>query len=300
VGVLALAVGAKRACVIETGSNTFDFTSLQARQLSISAESYQYLFTFCQPGPQACGPNQLNSSLCQSQSPWESSLGEWNGFSNWQGSVGKLTGTLLGEPCVDIGAPRQTNVTFQCGDGPASWLSMEEVSTCLYQAVVNVPQTVCSSTSRCCAPPTYVATRIEVGGPPVVVQRDGITGDWYDGDYQGRGSTLLCSTYYNRCFTFTSSVCTGAAYRPPPSDCYGDPTHTSVAQLPLLDSGSVLQTAWVAKSDGNYVVTMPLGSGSTCVAVSGSVIDTSVGFSLSPDPALWEVPQICLKTLQKF
>jgi len=137
-----------------------------------------------------------------------------------------------------------------------------------------------------------------VGGPPVVVQRDGITGDWYDGDYQQRGQTLLCSTYYNRCFTFTSTTCTGAAYRPPPSDCYGEPTHTNAAQFPLIDSGSVVQTAWVSKSDGQYVVTMPLGPGLSCVPVSGSAIDTSSGFSITPDPDLWEVPQICLKTLQ--
>jgi len=297
VSLVALPVAA-HACVVEAGGYSFDFSTLAAKQFSTESESYTYLFTFCQAGGQPCGTGGAQSSLCQTlpEGPWEYTLGLWDQFKNWQGSPGKLTGTLIGEYC--IGLDRETNITFQCGDGPVGWVSMVETSVCKYEGVIQVPSIVCGSASSCCSPPTFAAIRMEAGGTTAVVQRDGITGDWYDGDYQQRGQQLLCSSYYNRCFTFTSASCTGSAYRPVARECYGEPSYTSLAQLPLMQGTDILQTAWMSKSDGNYVVTMPLGSVSTCVAVSGSAVETSVGFSLGPDPDLWEVPQICLKDVE--
>jgi len=190
-----------------------------------------------------------------------------------------------------------TNVTFQCVDGVPGIVSIVEETTCQYDMVIQVPLAVCSAASSCCAPKTYTSTRMEIGGAKAVVQRDDTTGDWFDGNYQARGQRLLCSTYYNRCFTYPPSLasCVGSAYRPAPVQCFGSPDWNFVAQESLADSLPVVQSVWVSKLDGNYVVTMPLSTSTDCVPVSGSAIDTSVAFSLTPDQSLWEVPQICLK-----
>jgi len=293
---LALAaVAYGQQCVIDVGGSKWDFTSLSAKQLTFMEGVYTYEFTFCKASPQPCGSS--SSSLCQSNSPYVYTLGLWSDFKNWTASSGRLTGTLIGEYCFD--KDRVTNVTFECGDGPPAIVSMLELDTCDYQMVVRVPREICSSVTTCCAPPTYTSMRMEIGGARAVVQRDASTGDWFDGNYQGRGQRLLCSTYYNRCFTYppTLASCVGSAYRTAPVQCYGNPDWSSVAQEPLSETNPILQTVWLSALDGNYVVTMPLGSSSTCVPVSGSAIDTSVGFSLTPDSSLWEVPQICLKQL---
>jgi len=281
-------------CVIEVGGTKYDFSSLSSKQLSFQERGYTYTFTFCKSSPQQCGTPPA-TSLCQSFSQYEYSLGLWSEFKDWTVAGGKLTGVLTGEVC-DGSMDRVTHVTFQCGDGPAAIVSMEEEKTCEYQMVIQVPLAVCSA--ACCAPPTYTSTRLEIGGSKTVVQRDASTGDWFDGNYQGRGQRLLCSTYYNRCFTYppTLASCVGSAYRTAPVQCFGSPEWTFITQLPLSDSTPIAQSAWSSNLDGNYVVTMPLSS-SDCVPVSGSAIDTSVGFSLIPDSSLWEVPQICLKQL---
>jgi len=279
------------ACVIEAGGYTFDFTSVEAKQLTFQEREYTYQFTFCQASGHPCGTRE-QSSLCQSFSQFEYSLGLWSAFTNLTASADgqRLNGTLTGEYCID--RDRVTTISFSCGDR-LEFTSMLEKDVCVYEAVITVPRAVCQRTVSCCAPPTYSAKRVEVGGNVASVQQDGITGDWYDSDYEARGSSLLCSTYYNRCFTFTPVACTGALYRPAPTQCFGGAGWSQIAQLPLGGGGAVTQTAWASNSGGNYVVTMPLGSG--CVAVSGSAIDTSLAFSLQTDSALWEVPQICLK-----
>jgi len=285
-------------CVINTGEYKFDFTSLSAKQISLTSGQYTYEFTFCQPSPQPCG-SPPQSSLCQSYDRYEYSLGLWSQFTGWVATAGgaSVTASLTGEFCE--GTNRQTNVTFKCVDGAPAILAMEETSTCKYDMLIQVPRAVCSSSTSCCAPPTYTSTRVEIGGAKSVVQRDASTGDWFDGNYQGRGQRLLCSTYYNRCFTYPPSqaTCVGSTYRPAPIQCFNSPDWSFVEQQPLSQSVSILQTIWLSNLDGNYVVTMPLGTGSTCVAVSGSAIDTSLGFSLTPDVTLWEVPPICLKQL---
>lgn len=292
------AVAYGQQCVIDVGGSKFDFTSLASKQLTFVEGTYTYEFTFCQPSPTPCGAlPSTQSSLCQSNSPYVYSLGLWEYFKDWRVSSAKLTGTLMGEYCHY--KYRVTNVTFQCGEGPPAILSMDEIGVCDYQMVVQVPGDVCS-TVNCCAPPTYTSVRMEIGGSKAVVQRDASTGDWFDGNYQGRGQRLLCSSYYNRCFTYppTLASCVGSAYRTAPVQCYGINSDWSfVAQEPLSEANPILQTVWLSALDGNYVVTMPLGSSSSCVPVSGSAIDTSVGFSLTPDSSLWEVPQICLKQL---
>jgi len=295
--LLALAtVAYGQQCVIDAGGVKFDFNSLSSKQLTFVEGVYTYEFTFCKPAPRPCG-SLPSTSLCQSNPPFEFSLGLWSEFKDWRVSSGKLMGTLIGEDCH--GKDRVTNVTFQCGDGTPAILSMVEVDTCDYQMVVQVPRAICSAVATCCAPSTYTSKRMEIGGSKAVVQRDGSTGDWFDGNYQGRGQSLLCSTYYNRCFTYppTLASCVGSAYRTAPVQCFGSPDWGSVAQEPLSEANPILQTVWLSALDGNYVVTMPLDSSSGCVPVSGSAIDASVGFSLTPDSSLWEVPQICLKQL---
>jgi len=291
-----------QSCVIEVQGVTFDFSSLSGKQISFQERNYTYDLTFCQNSPESCGSPPA-SSLCQTVPPWQFSLGVWSEFQDWRVSSGELTGTLVGEFCES--SNRVTNVTFHCADGVPSFVSVLEVMTCQYQMVIQVPLEVCGATSTCCAPKTYTSTRMEIGGARAVVQRDGITGDWFDGNYQARGQRLLCSTYYNRCFTYPPSLasCVGSAYRPAPVQCFGGTDWAFIAQQPLADSLPVMQSMWTSKLDGNYVVTMPLSTSPDCVPVSGSAIDTSVAFSLNPDQSLWEVPQICLKDLhtnQKF
>jgi len=293
---LALAAVAYGQCVIDVGGAKFDFNSLSSKQITAQVSEYSYEFTFCTASPQPCGTRN-SSSLCQSNPPFQYSLGLWEQFKDWRVSSGKLVGTLIGENCG--GKDRMTNVTFQCVDASPAIVSMVELDICDYEMVIQVPLSICSTVTSCCAPPTYTSRRMEIGGGKAVVQRDSSIGDWFDGNYQGRGQSILCSTYYNRCFTFppTFASCVGSAYRAAPVQCFGTPDWSAVAQEPLTEANPILQTVWLSALDGNYVVTMPLGSSSGCVPVSGSAIDTSVGFSLSPDSALWEVPQICLKQL---
>jgi len=297
VALAAIAHG--QQCVIEAGGSKFDFSSLSARQLSFQERGYIYTFTFCKASPQPCG-SLPTTSLCQTLNTFEYSLGLWSEFKDWNAGSGgqKLTGSLTGEVCEGT-KDRLTNVTFQCGDGAASIVSMTETALCEYEMVINVPRAVCTPTASCCAPPTYTSTRVEIGGARQVVQRDASTGDWFDGNYQARGQRLLCSTYYNRCFTYPPTLvsCVGSAYRAAPVQCFGSPDWNFVTQSPLSDSTPITQSVWASALDGNYVVTMPLGASPSCVPVSGSAIDTSVGFSLTPDSSLWEVPQICLKQL---
>lgn len=291
------AVGIRsQSCVITAGDRTFDFTSLAAKQLPFNERNYNYVLTLCQTAPEPCGGT--SSSLCQSDEFYQFNLGVWHNFSNWRlDESSNLVGSVSGEVCPELGIPRYTDITFQCGP-EAKILSMDEVLPCKYKMVVQVPDAVCSR--PCCAPATYTSTRFEIGGAQAVVQRSS-SGDWFDGNYQGRGQSLLCSAYYQRCFTFSLSqaTCVGSAYRAAPVQCFGPPDWRFKAQLPAIND-QVLQTIWVSTLDQNYVATASLDGSSSCVAVSGSGIDTSAGFSVTPNATLWVVPPICLKEMGEW
>jgi len=285
------------ACKISAGGATFDFGSLSGKQVTYVDSKYVYGLTFCVAAEEACFGT--SSSLCQTEPALREgwSLGVWSGIQNWTSSSNTLSGVMIGQQCA--AGLRVTSITFQCIDGDAKFVGVEETSQCKYSAVVQVPQAVCSPTVTCCVPDTFTSKRLEVGGKIAVVQRNAGTGDWYDGDYQGRSRAFLCSSQYNRCFTFNSTNCAASAYIRPPSECYGGADWTYVDKTPLVGTGEPVLTQWIS-DDGNYAFTMPFGSSLTsCVAVSGSAVDTSLGFSLVPDSSLWEVPQICLRTLRK-
>jgi len=288
---LALASGfaavVDSACVQEAGGFKFDFSSLEGKQLSYTEREYTYTFTFCTTAP--C--SGLAASLCQSDPSFTSSLGTWSNISGWTAPDSKtLKGTMTGEECFPD--PRRTALTFQCVNGPAAITSIVEAQTCVYEANINVPMSVCQQAKTCCAPPTYAYRRLAVAGGVVVVQRDS-SGQWYDSDFEGRGKKFLCSPSYNRCFEFTATQCTVSAYRSPPAVCYND-GWVQRGDFPLVDFDPLTQTVLASSIDQSYVVTIPLGDG--CVAVSGSNIDTSFDFRPNPDASLWVVPDICLRT----
>jgi len=280
------------ACKIESGGQTFDFTTLSMKQLSWSNDQYSYAFTFCDVA--ACF-NQ-SSSLCQTNLAFPEgwSLGDWSTAEWSRAGPDRLMASMKGAPCWQTN--RQTNVTFECVDGEAKLLNVVETESCRYTASVQVPRAVCTPQISCCAPPTFSAMRMEVGGNIIVVQRDAVTGNWFDGDFEGRSQMLLCSSARNRCFTYTPDACVVSAYRSPPTDCYGQPDWDYYGESPLGGSPTKL-TQWMS-SDGNYVVTLPFSS-STCVPVSGSGIDSSFGVSLNVDPKWWDVPPMCVLALSK-
>jgi hypothetical protein len=289
VGVLAA------ACKVETAQSSFDFTSLSGQQILLSDTEYQYALTFCDTS--LCGNG--GASLCQSSiaSGYVVNMGVWANIEDWYSPWPELLfGQMIGE---SQGCPssRVTDISFACSDVVEPRLvAVEETSLCEYRATVEVPQAICvpSPPMSCCLPATFASKRAQVEGSLATVQRDA-GGDWFDGAYQGRAQSLLCSTYYNRCFTYTPTSCSGSAYRPAPSMCFGGPDWTFVDTLPLTGTGPLL-TRWNS-GNSNYIVTMPLGS--SCVPVSGSAVDAFLGFSSTPDSKLWEVPQICLKILGK-
>jgi len=280
------------ACTVQTGGQTYDFTRLSSQQLSLTAQQYDFVFTFCTEA----GCSGTPSSLCQTDplisEAW--SLGTWSEAVWSRGENNTLNGYMVGDNCFEIN--RQTNVSFQCADGEAKLLSVLETEPCHYSATIQVPRTVCAPAISCCAPATFSAKRLEVGGSVVVVQRDAATGNWFDSDFEGRSQSLLCSAAYNRCFTYTAATCVVSGYRSAPQDCYGGPDWNYQGENVLV-GGPTKLTQWMS-SDGNYVVTLPFSS-STCVPVSGSAIDSSFGVSANVDPKWWDVPPMCVLALSK-
>jgi hypothetical protein len=274
----------------------FDFTSLAGKQLAFndSSEQFGYVFTFCQPAPEQC--TQQDSSLCQyaAQFTDQNNLALWSSASNWTAKTGSLNGLMFGDPrWCDM--PRTSNITFTCVDGPPKFVSVVEATTCYYTIVIEVPMVVCSNTIPCCTPPTYSSTRMETDGSESVVQADAKVGNWYDSNYQGKGQSVLCAQDYDRCFTFTPTSCVSSAFRPAPVECFGTTFDwKSVKEGPLLAHDDISLTSWVSSTDG-YVMTMPLGSKSSCVVVSGSKRDSSFEFSLVPNTTWWNIPKSCIR-----
>jgi len=287
--VIPAVVGA--ACTVEADGRTFDFSQLSGKQVSSEDDLYRVDFTFCEDASNPC--DSRASSMCQidKRMPYQVSLGRWFNFSSWKAAENELTGTLVGDYCSDIQKPRSTTVTFVCSGSSTVFKSVIEPSPCIYEAVIYVPTGVCSS--QCCTPPTYaLKTLAGVGSQAyvVVVQKDASTGDFYDGT--GPVTDTLCSKYYNRCFVFNDTFCTSSAYVPPPSpECYGG---TLLGEFPVVAQQGIKQSVWAQQA--NYVITVPLGGG--CVAVGGNGRTPTMDVSLSPDPALWEVPQVCFKALK--
>jgi len=288
----SLAVVSAQTCIVDVGDKfRFDFSSLANKQVSLSQGGLNYVFTFC--GTNMCGSE--DSSLCQDAGNDPNNLGVWTNDVKWQATSGALvSGEMFGSPtwCPE---PRVTNVTFECGEGGPQFLDVTEEAICAYKARIQVPWAVCASAPPCCTPPTYSSTRLQRDGSVSVVQADAKTGNWFDSNYQGKRQSLLCSNDYGRCFTFTPTVCVGAEYRPAPSQCFGVSSDwLFIKEAPLFVDSGLKQSAWASPTEG-YVVTMPLGGEGKCVVVSGSNVETSFEFSLTPNTTYWAVPRSCIR-----
>jgi len=294
--VSLVTVGAQ-SCIVDADNFHFDFTPFKNRQVSLVVDNYDYVFTFC--GTQPCGDEP--SSLCQTiQSDDINNLGVWTDDVKWQASTGGVVSGQMFGSLKWCPAPRITNVTFQCGVAIAAprFISITETDLCYYEALIQVPYSVCNTAPPCCTTPTYSSTRLQSDGSTSVAQADAVSGNWFDSNFQGKGQSVLCSTEYSRCFTFTPTTCVGSEYRPAPSQCFGKtPDWTFVKEAPVYVDSSLRQTAWFSRTDG-YVVTMPFGDAGHCVVVSGNKVDTSFEFSLTPNSTLWNVPKSCIRALK--
>jgi len=280
------------ACTGQTGGRVFDFSSVDSQFLGFNDSIYNMSFTFCRPGPDLCDGEQ--ASICQMalNHAWEASLGLWSA-AKWSATDRGLVAVFTGKECHETGSPRLTTIRFECRneDGKANFTNWNETSTCVYDGVIQVPRAVCGA---CCSPPTFAKKVLVSDGNftrMAVVQQDEQTGDSYD----NRGSKVhLCSKYYNRCFDWDASSCTGSAYSPPPSpQCIT--ANSLIGSYPIVSGSSVIQSVW-AVSDG-YEFTVPLGSG--CMVVGGSNRSTALDLTTVPDEALWEIPEQCLKEAKK-
>jgi len=276
------------------GNFFFDFTSLSGKQLTLATDYANYTFTFCEPDPELCA-NQP-SSLCQRASGDANNVGLWSTASDWQAiNSRQFTGDIYGD-ATWCDAPRVKNMTFQCVDGPAKFVSMNETASCYYEAVFEVPNAVCAASPPCCIPPVYTSTRLESDGTTSVAQADATLGNWFDSDFEDKGQSVLCVKSYDRCFTFTDTMCTGSAYTPAPSQCFGlSSDWTFIKEGALLNTSTVKQIAWFSRASNSYVVTVPLGGNGFCAVVSGNKVDTSFELGLTPNSTLWNVPKSCIK-----
>jgi len=277
------------ACSVDVGGRVFDFSSVESKQVFYNDSEYDFAFTFCRPGPQPCSGD--SSSLCQTSriSRWETSLGLWE-TAKWSFSDQGLIAVFNGTYCDTHF--RTTTIKFVCQNDTAAFLSWREPTTCVYEAVISVPFRVCGS---CCSPQTFAKKVLvtERGGLPfmAVVQQDQQLGDSYD----GTGALVhLCSKYYNRCFDYEAVQCFGSPYAPPPPpECVA--ANSLVGSYPVVRGNPINQTVWATTA--GYVTTVPLGSG--CIIVGGTYRNPAMDVSSTPDEALWEIPEQCLRLLKK-
>jgi len=293
---LWVVVAGSAKCAVDVGSYFWDFSDLEAKQVTyVSPDQWTFTFTFCS----AVTCSRISSSLCQvGPDGDENSLGFWSPSSKWSGASSEAISVKIedGSPAWCPGAPRSTNVTFQCTDALVpSFVSLLEVAACAWEAKILVPRSVCPGYNpSCCTPATYASTRVDSGGLTSVVQADAVTGNWFDGNFQKKKESLLCIKSFNKCFLFTETTCVSSLYRPPDSQCFGTtPDWTLIRVGPLADRLPLRQAAWLSRVDGSYVVTMPLADARSCVVVSGSKVDTSFEFTLTPNVTLWSIPRSC-------
>jgi len=279
------------ACIVTAGGRRYDFTNIDGRQITTSDPDYKYSFSFCRPNSDLCYGE--SSSLCQQalRGGFETSLGLWSNVS-WSSSPEGLTGLMKGELCLETGAPRETTLRFVCQNTTTAFVSIKENPVCTYEAVIAVPFGVCGA---CCSPASFAKRVMVKRGDSVaaaIVQQDSQIGDSYD----GRGELVrLCSKYYNRCFSFDATTCTGSAYSPPPPpECVS--AAGWVGSYPLVRGTSVNQSVW-GVGGGGYAITVPLADG--CIIVGGTNRDASLDVSATPDEALWEIPEQCLREAKK-
>jgi len=288
---LVSTVSAQQLCIVSAGDLHFDFTQYAKKQVVLETSQWNFTFTFCDSNP--CGAE--DSSLCLSNDSGDTeNLGVWANDTKWSAQDGKVSGHIYGSS-IWCDQPRDTLLTFQCSPDGLKFMDMTETAKCHYEALIQVPMLVCEA-SACCTTPTYSSTRLDLDGTTTVVQFDAKSGNWYDGNYQGKGQGLLCSTDYQRCFTFTSTTCVSDVYRPPPpAQCFGVTSDFNfVKAAPLSVDYSLRQSAWFSRTEG-YLVTMPLGAAGQCVVVSGSKVETSFDFGLSPNTSYWAAPRSCIK-----
>jgi len=286
-----VAVGAQK-CVFDVGDHHFDFTALANKEITYDGGEYNYTFTFC--GQSMC--HDKPSSLCQRSARTDMySCGLWTDEIKWTAKSGILSGPMYGDLywCEN---PRVTNVTFQCGgEGSPKFLDMKETANCVFNAVIQVPFSVCFTEPPCCTSTTYTLIRMQRDGSTAVAQADA-AGNWYDEHLNRKSDSMsvLCLKDYGRCFVFDATQCTGTGYNEPPSQCYGESLDWSfVQEAPLADNFPVKQSVWVSPTEG-YVVTLPLGGSGQCIVVSGSNVDSSFNFGLTPNATLWEIPKKCV------
>jgi len=293
---LLVVVAGSAKCTVDVGSYFWDFSDLDGKQVAyVAPDQLTYIFNFC--SAMTCA--MIASSLCQigTDSRDQNSLGLWSPSSIWSATSGEAVSVQIadGTPqwCI---SPRMTNVTFECADALApAFVSIFETAVCVYEAKIQVPRSVCPGYNpSCCTPATYASTRVETGGLTSVVQADAATGNWFDGNFQGKGQSFLCAKSFNKCFLFTETTCVSSLYRPAPSQCFGTtPDWTLIKAGPLADRLPFRQAAWLSRADDSYVVTMPLGDARSCVVVSGSMAATSFEFTLTPNVTLWNIPRSC-------
>jgi len=284
-------------CTVNAGNLTWNFTSLEGKQLTYTDGLYRIELTFCREGPESCDGGF--TTLCQRvpSRGFEYALGLWDTTLWAANSSRSLVGTMRGAPCDVTGLPRRTSVIFTCANGPAAIKSFAEPTICVYIIEVSLPSVVCPK--QCCSPTTYSLKTIkQVLGTFVVgtIQKDGNTGDFFDGTSPLK---KLCSRLVNRCFTFLdNSSCIGSDYALPSSECVGA-NSTFVAEYPLVNvNGSgVLETVWSAGA-GMHLLSVPLGDG--CLVVGGTGRNPSFDLSTSVDSSLWTIPRACLKEMTVY
>jgi len=276
---LATLLTIRAQCVIDVGSRHFDFTSLKGTQIELVLAPLDFKFTFCQAATAPCDGQK--TSLCQFDGTRHRNIALWSAAKNWSATDGKVSVLMYGEPFC------HTNITFECvaRDTP-TFVSIDEPWDGQYEALIQVPSSVCGQPAACCIPATYASSRRSSDGKISVMQAEEQTGNWFDEDFEGKGQSLLCSKSHDRCFTFSSSTCTSEIYRPAPTQCFGKtPDWTLLKGGPI---GEASQTAWLSRADGSVVVTQSLGEAGICVIVDGSKFD------FRPNATLWDVPKSCL------
>jgi len=290
--VLLLLPAASGLCYVTGGNFSFNFTSLGNQALAINDSLYRVNLTFCRPASELCGGD--SSSICQTEYArgFQFSLGLWSQVA-WSASSSEgLVGAVRGSICLPTGSPRVTTIRISCQAGPATFKSFKETNMCMYELELTVPLRVCPLS--CCGPRIFSLKRVVNKTNTLsvaVVQQDANVGNYLD---ETQTLKALCLRANNRCFHFNSTFCVGFPYAFPSSECVS----VSVGWLAEGDypvvNGSVMQRLWTGM--GGYLLTVQLGGG--CVVVAGSTRNPSLDLSAAVNPALWAIPEVCVRETQ--